>query len=397
MLKRRLLKLSLAVLIAFTAISAVVIAENEPNVGVLRVYQVQHPRQVAPSARVTFGIVVEYAIHNDTMIRATIFNGSLKNLGSDLWHSDPVSLCWGGDELWNATLTAPSQEGDWSLTVVAYYREGSLWKFYNDTDQGPGFMGITIKVAKLADLEVRIGVPAVPVTMGNSTEETASDGSVLFQRPVGSVYIIDVPRIISLENSTQLVFERWQDGNNATQRSLLLDGAMQITVIYRAQYLLRVNSVLSAYSQSTWYSPNSNVTLIVPNSAPASWPFGLLGLRYVFKGWSGAIHSSATTLNFTINHPTTITADFGLDYTTLVIPVIIGVGIVGGVIVGLARRWFPPSSSVAEEVGEEAEVKVSTEEGVAKFCDGCGKPVEEDWTHCTHCGKALGSSEPVQH
>lgn len=391
--KRRLLELTFVVLLAIVMIGAVVVAADEPNVGMLRVSGVQHPRQVAPSSEVTFGIDVEYAIHNNTMVKASIFQGSLKNLGSELWHSDPVSLSWGGDQLWNATLTAPSQEGEWSVTVIAYFQEDGKWNYYNDTDQGPGFSEITIGVAKLADLEVKIGIPNVPVTIDNSTEKTTATGSVVLQRPVGTTYTLNIPRIIPLENSTRLVFEYWQDGNNATQRSLLLDGDTKIVGVYRAQYLLRVNSVISAYSQSAWYYPGSNVSLSVDSSAPASWPFGLLGLRYVFKGWSGAIHSSATMLKLTIDQPTTLTADFGLDYATLVIPVILVVGILGGVIVAVASRRAQRMSSAAEEMEE----KVSAEEAAAKFCDGCGKPVEEDWTHCTRCGKALGSSESVQH
>jgi hypothetical protein len=190
----------------------------------------------------------------------------------------------------------------------------------------------------------------------------------------------------------------------------LLDGDTTIVAIYRAQYLLRVNSIISAYSRSTWYYPGSNVTLSVDGSVPGSWPLGLLGVRYIFKGWSGSIHSGSAAVNVTINQPTTITADFELDYTTLVIPVILLVGILGGAIVAVVSRRLR-SSIAAADVVEETEESEETEETeeketrkteekqevsaqgvVARFCDGCGKPVEKDWTHCTQCGRTLRSS-----
>src|SRR3989304_10358743 len=103
-----------AVLVFLVAVSmsglSVALAE-EPNVGLLRVSDVGHPRQVAPAAQVSFVIDVEYAIRFNATVRASLFEGSPGKLGTELWHSDPILLSGGGDQLWTANLTAPSSDG----------------------------------------------------------------------------------------------------------------------------------------------------------------------------------------------------------------------------------------------------------------------------------------------
>jgi hypothetical protein len=376
-------------------IGSPIAAAEEQSLGFLKFYEIRYPKQVGPSASVSLTVDCEYAVGllTNATIKLSVFNGSTKHLGGELWQSELVTVSGGGDQIWNVSLTAPSLEGSWSLTLFVLFREGENWRYFNNTDQGPGYAQISIKVARLATLEIDLGFSNIPLTVDNSTEKTSTTGSVVLQRPVGSTYVLMVPQIVPFENSTRLIFQRWQDGTNATERSLSLDGDRKFVGIYKPQYRLHVNSMVSAYSQSTWYYPGANVTLSVDGSVPASWPFSILGLRYAFKGWSGAIQSGATTLAFTINRPTTVNADFELDYTTLVIPTILAVGIVGGLILAIASRLAQVKSSAP---AEEVEGEVATEQKAAKFCGGCGEPVEEGWSHCTHCGKALGPSESVQ-
>lgn len=369
---------------------SVALAE-ESNVGVLRLADVKHLRQVTPSAQVSLVIDVEYAIKEsfNASVKSALFEGSPANLGAVLWQSAPVVLSGGGDQLWTANLTAPSSEGEWTLTAFAYYFEGGEWKYYTDPDQGPGFAQTKVKVAPLATLEIDLGVPDVPVKVDDSTARTSSLGSVIVRLPVGVSHQIAVQPILTRDNSTRLVFVGWQDGSNETQRTLLLDGDLNVSGSYRTQYLLKVNSILSAYSYSEWHDSGSNITLRADKSIPMSGVFGSLGLRYVFKGWFGDFESSAGTINVIMNKPKVITANFVVDYTSIVIPTILIVGIIGGI--GLVmlrrRRGLPPAT-----VGEEAKVQ----EVATGLCNNCGEPIEEAWTHCVHCGKALGPTEPVQ-
>ena len=359
---------------------------DEPNVGILRVAEVKHPRQVAPSAVFSFLIDVRYAIRFNATIKSAVFEGSPSSLGGELWHSDPIGIAAGGDKLWTVSLRAPTTERNWSLTVFAYFLEEGEWRYYKDSVHGPGFAQLTVKVATLATLEIDLGIPDLPVMLDNSTRNTPFDGRINVQLPVGARHEVEIPTSLELKNSTRLVFSRWQDGSNQTRRVILFDGDAKLTGIYKRQYLLRVESIVSTYSFSKWYDARSNVTLSAARSVPLGFPFGFLGLQYIFEGWSGTAMSSSGTVTLIMNEPKTINANYSTDLTPLVVPTILVAGIVGGIILSIARRRAEPKLAT----------EVSSGETVRKHCDQCGMPVEEGWTHCTNCGKALGSEETVE-
>jgi len=185
---------------------------------------------------------------------------------------------------------------------------------------------------------------------------------------------------VELQNSTRLVFRGWSDGSNKTQRTILLDGDSRLVGSYLVQYLLHENSIVSDYSHTSWYDAGANVSLHVESSVG-----GFLGLRYVFRGWSGDLGSTSTSVSLIMDKPKVVNADFVVDYSPLVIPIILVFGVVGGIFLAILIRRMP--APIEEDV--------STEEVPSKFCDGCGEPVEEDWTHCIHCGRVLGSPESV--
>jgi len=380
--------LTIILVILSMLISARTISAQDQNVGVLRVTNVQYPRQIAPSTKFSIIIDIEYAFHVNGTVRASLFEGSLKNLGSKLWESGPVGLIGGGDKVWAVNLTAPSGEQKWSLTVIAYYLDAGKWSYYNDAFSGPGYAEVTLKVATLASLQVDLGIPNIPVTIDASTNLTSAMGEVKLQLPVGKSYHLAIPPAVQFDNSTRVVFAGWQGGLNATQRTVKFDGDSKIVGSYKKQYLLQVNSIAPGYANSTWYDAGSKATLMAKSTVPMSWPLDLLGMSYNFKGWRGAASSDSMQLNITMNGPKVVTADFTVDYTPLVIPAILVAGLLGTLALFIARRRTrAPSGSVEEEtIGDAARSKV---------CESCGKPVEDDWTHCTYCGNTLNSTEPV--
>ena len=393
MKRGQILGLAVVLTFALSLIAGTVAAqEDEPNVGLLRVYDVGHPRQVAPSSKVAFTIDVEYGIRFNATIKSAMFQGSPEDLGDELWHSDPDVVSGGGDRRWNVTLTAPSSEQEWILTVLAYYLEQGKWKYYpeSETFRGPGVARVNVKIASMATLEINLGASDIPVMIDGSTAKTAAGGSVTMQLPVGGAYQIGIEPIVSRGESTRLVFVGWDDGSNATARSLVLDGDSTMTGTYEEQYRLRVNSPLSAYDYSAWYDPGTVVPLSVdPVVVPMSGILGALGFRYIFHGWSGDVKSNANSINVTMDQPKVINADFSLDYTAIVIPAIVAVGVVGAVVlVGLRLRAEPEPTAVEKQVEEQGPADTA-----AKFCDGCGELVEDSWEHCTKCGRALRPSK----
>jgi hypothetical protein len=379
----------LVLVLSLSPLGVSIASAQEPNVGLLRVVAVQHPRQVAPSIRFLLVIDVEYAIRFNATIKSVLFQGSVGNLGPELWSSDELVLRGGGDRLWKVNLTAPSTEGDWALTAFAYYLEAGKWQYYADDYRGTGFAEMTIRVASLATLEIDLGTPNVTVKADNSSEKTSNIGSIALQLPVGLVHEVSVPPFLSFENSTRLAFSGWKDGVNNTERTLMLDGDSKLLGSYRTQYFLLVNSIVSDYSHSGWYDVGANVSLRVASSSPMSGLPGFLGLRYVFKDWSGDLESGSTSISVIIDKPKVINANFVADYTPLVIPIVLAVGIMGGIALAALRRKrsTKPAPMEAQVTGEVVG---------PKFCDNCGQAVAEDWTHCVHCGSALHSSEPIQ-
>ena len=123
----------LAILLALICSTGNVMADS--NVGVLRVDRFIYPKQVAPSSNFQVTVDVEYGLYgvNPTAtIRSAIYNGPI-NYTTPLWQSDMVNVSYVGEQLWNTTLNSPSSEGYLNLTAYAFYLEGGVWKYYNNS------------------------------------------------------------------------------------------------------------------------------------------------------------------------------------------------------------------------------------------------------------------------
>ena len=365
-------------------------AQVSPAVGLLRVSGIDYPRQVAPSASFAAVIDVQYATQTNATIKANLYEGSVNATGSKLWESQPTLITGGGDQIWTVNLTAPSQEENWSLTVFAFYLDSGVWNYYNDSYHGPGYYEMTLKVAPNAELDVDLNAPGIQVAVNSSSQTTSATGEAMMQLPVGQDYRITVPTTVQFENSTRLTFVGWQDGINNSQRTIKLVGDSKLVGEYKTQYLLQVNSAAPGYGNSTWHDAESTVTLTVSNTVPFGGPLQSIGLVYTFKGWTGAVQSTATQINVTMNGPQVVTANFSVDYTPLMIPAIIILALLGSLLLSLAKRRRAPAQTLRIE--EEA----SADKTAEKACENCGKPVEREWTHCIYCGKSLSPPEPVQ-
>ena len=392
------------ILMLLILIPPIVYAQEE-NVGLLRVAIFHTPKQVAPNSEFLVNLDVEYAIHGpqSATIRSAVYSGQINEPQSNpLWQSAIINVTGGGDMTWNLTLKAPPNEGVMQLTAFAYYLNGDTWQFYNDSMQGPGFDQTSVKVASAANLEVDLGEAGLQVTVANSTQQTAISGTATIMLPVDETYSLTVPSEVELKNSTRLIFTGWNDGDNNTERSILLDGDTRLVGNYRHQYLLQVTSPVSAYSFSKWYDAGSNATLSANSTVPFSTPLNLLGLKYVFQGWTGDLNSKLNQANVTMDSGKTIEANYSVDYTPLSLPAILIVGIVGTAILlmlrrkrsGIARSTEPSETETTErETAERVPEEVEAIDSL--LCETCGKSVEKEWKHCIHCGADLPSSRPV--
>jgi hypothetical protein len=382
--RRVIFSVAITVILSLSVV-AVWAQGEQPNVGILRLESFKCPKQVFPGSDFHASIDVRYAVRgqpNNATIRAAIYSGEV-NFSNPLWQSNPQVVENGGDKVWNVTVKSPTTEGDFRLTAWAFYLDKGTWNFYSNSTSGPSFLQVTVKISRTASLSVVLGVPDVVVSFDNTSVKTSSDGYAQMTLLLGSNHVVSVPPLVELQNSTRLVFGGWSDRSNQTQRAVLLDGDSKLVGSYVVQYLLHENSIVSDYSHSSWYDAGSNVSLHVEPSVG-----GFLGLRYVFRGWSGDLGSTSTSVSLVMDKPKVVNADFVVDYSPLVIPIILVIGIVGGIFLAILMRRKRGPALIEEDV--------SGEEVQAKFCDGCGEPVEEDWTHCIRCGRELRSPEPVE-
>lgn len=308
-------------------LGAVSADEAEPNVGILRVVSFRTPKIVALNSTFPVSIDIEYATHANTTIRTAIYEGVV-NYSNPLWQGDPAIVDLGGDRIWNANLTSPAKESYVNLTAFAYFLDQGIWRFYNNSLNGPGFSRVSIKVAKAVTLEVDLGSPGVTVVIDNSTMKTTSTGSVQVPLAIGTTHDISISPILEFENGTRLIFAGWKDDGTQTQRAILMSGDEKLVGSYGIQYLLRVNSPVSTYSE--WYDAGSVARLEQPTSYPINGLFGLFGSRYNFLGWSGAVSSSFPQVNVTMNAPKNVNANFSIDYPSLAVPIILAVGLACG-------------------------------------------------------------------
>lgn len=373
----------LTLLILLATLSITSVSAQSPNVGRLRIARFQSPRQVAPNNVFMVSLDVEYAVRENATMRAAIYRTADD---SQLWQSEVTKIAGGGDRVWDIKLSTPPTETVMQLSAYAYFQENGVWKYYNDTLNGPGSRQISIKVAKNANMQIDLGVGGIQLTVGNLSEKTSPIGSMMITLPVGNSYTISLPQTVELGNSTRVVFQRWNDGNNQTQRPVLLDGDVKLVGSYRTQYQLRVASILSNYSYTRWVDAGSNVTLQAVNNATMGWPLAALDLKYTFTGWSGDVTSPSLGISFMMNSPKTINANFSIDYRPLVLPAIFAAGLLGAIVLALLRRRIGTRTQDEPEA-EPADPSLR--------CKNCDSEVEEDWEHCIKCGAKLGTSETV--
>jgi len=284
----------------------------------------------------------------------------------------------GGDKIWYANLTAPPTEGEMKLTAYAYYLENESWYFDNQTVNGPGYSQVTVQVAKTAILDVQLGAPDISIRVDSSQLETSTYGDGHMAVAVGIVHNVSVPFDLEFQNSTRIVFKGWGDGVSQAQRSIAVNGDLRLTGFYKAQYLVKVQSVLS--QNSTWFDRGARVDLQVPISFPMNGLLGLLGARYTFVRWTGDLDSTSPRATVTVNGPKDLYANYSADYSQLAVTAISAAGIVV-IILLVARR-----KGMARNKGDSGSATLR--------CDSCGMEIEAGWSYCNHCGAKVSLSKP---
>jgi len=199
--------------------------------------------------------------------------------------------------------------------------------------------------------------------------------------------------VIPSGSDAQYVFKTWlvdgtaKLGNPVT---IVMDAPHIVTAEYKTQYKLTVNSQYGTTSGFGWYDAGSTAGFSVTSSVPESGIMGSLGVKYVFKSWTG--DSSETTPEATIlmDSPKTVAAAWTEDYTQFytIIGAIAGIVVVLIIVlIAVLRRKPKPPPATYQAPSAPPPPTQPLEKAAVRYCMHCGAELTPDTTYCSKCGQ----------
>jgi hypothetical protein len=306
------------------------------------------------------------------------------------------------------TLTAPIDLGEYFVVLA--------WKTYHPLTTA---YGLTMKAGELdwdtgednaANVpKVTVGKAEVVFTLRLENlpsgtvildgQETAVTGGVL-QVPLEGQHTIEVPAQVDLGGGARAAFDKWSDGVASNLRQLTIQDDLDLTAIYKKQYLLNFVSNQGNPQGEGWYDAGSQATISVTSPQPDS--LGALGGKLVFEGWTGDVTSDSPTATVAMNGPKTVKPEWRTDDSQAYM-------ILGGIVAALAiilavfllrRRGTQTTRMPAmptpqmEPVLPPAPPPTAAPRAArpplrkgAKYCVHCGAVIPSVVTFCTKCGK----------
>ena len=163
-------------------------------------------------------------------------------------------------------------------------------------------------VPRTAQITIESNVASLQFTVtGSGCNPGTYNAPQVFVWPEGGVCTISTPAVQG--GDVRWAFQNWVDGPTSNPRSITVGGfaatySMQFATQYR---LTRTTTGQGTVSGSDgFYAAGTNMEL---TATPTN--------GYQFTGWSGNIVSTANPLTFTMNSPSTITANFSASPTTI--------------------------------------------------------------------------------
>ncbi|MCS7094754.1 MAG: matrixin family metalloprotease [Thaumarchaeota archaeon] len=119
---------------------------------------------------------------------------------------------------------------------------------------------------------------------------------------------VEADEIVDFNNGTRLSFKSWIGEvftANSPKTYLAVRGPAEITASYVRQYLLKVRSEVPEYAFSSWLDEGTKMKLRVPTVHELQ-----NGTRYRFIGWSGQVGSSVAEVEFSMEGPVALSANW---------------------------------------------------------------------------------------
>lgn len=122
-----------------------------------------------------------------------------------------------------------------------------------------------------------------------------------------------------------------QESGYFTTSPIQISSPHTVDFVYVQQFYLNVVSEFGHASGSGWYytGTTASASVTLDNNFP---------IRHLFSGWTGATQSSMESVNIVVNGPSTLTANWSLDYSPIAILGAVVAGIAIGSLTIYARR-----------------------------------------------------------
>jgi hypothetical protein len=297
---------------------------------------------------------------------------------------DLRSIPWGGPTLfgpredaayYNSTFKAAmASEPDWLLIT-------SFNEWWENTEIEPsktyGYKYVDVTTAYASEMKQTRYLPFLQASRTVSVEGQVAELHVAIENTGNGSAINMITQDATLaggENTTRII-DRLLPGEethyavkfNISPDQLRLNispGEISLKDAYGNLYMTATNPVLkhhlavvSPYGSTSgtgWYDPNVIAPFSVsPTSLPVSGVMGMLGVKYIFEGWSGDQPTKSSNATVVMDGPKAVTALWRRDYTQLYVTIGASMALIAFIAMAVyARRKTRDRSPRAPKVAE---------------------------------------------
>jgi len=124
-----------------------------------------------------------------------------------------------------------------------------------------------------------------------------------------------------VEKNSRSVFQGWQGTITSTSNpiTVAMDEPKTLKAIWKTQYYLVVGTKRGVATGEGWYDANSTAEFFVPPEVAMEEPWGTLGGKYVFSGWTGDITGNTPGSTIVMDGAHIVTATWSSDYTRVAV------------------------------------------------------------------------------
>ncbi|MEM2422612.1 MAG: hypothetical protein QXZ34_05450 [Candidatus Bathyarchaeia archaeon] len=151
------------------------------------------------------------------------------------------------------------------------------------------------------NLTINTSYPNLTIKIDGKPFTSNPEGLINLPIRIGN-HTLEAPKEIYVKPNVKAVFSSWSDGEKNNPRIIYLDNNLNLTILYKLQYLLKVESLGLTVNPSGWYNENSKVQI----SVNPVIDYGN-GTKALFSRWIGSINSSESSIEVLMDSPKNLT------------------------------------------------------------------------------------------